>query len=398
MRFSTILVLLLLLPATASAELWCASPLWVHEWGVQAFDASGAPQNPASMPGWFHRDGSSGPSSGPATRDLPADSGIRALPVLHFYSAGSLSSPISVGVEVGFRHGDARRWYPAVNTRRPASEANSARAARGRTELLRRRGAPIPIAGGADQPAVPSDPTRQLIWDRLLLTSEPQHAAHASHTPWVDALRDFDAMWVNTPRESERFVFYEAGTSERVALTLSRGQTWRPDHRHLIVRNTSSHDVHDIFFTRREGRDVYVFFAPSIPAGRSAGFVIEEHRVAASQLTAETRGRLRRRLIDSAQPAAPTNYRMDANDCVMARDPAAPVERSDGHRLYAQEVDAMLDVWAPSFFDASGTTISYREDTAYLDREMPLAIYTDKFNFVRLRRMGLAVWSHVPLP
>jgi hypothetical protein len=82
----------------------------------------------------------------------------------------------------------------------------------------------------------------------------------------------------------------------------------------------------------------------------------------------------------------------------MMRNPAVPVEHAEGHRLYAQEVDAMLDVWGASFFDAQGTTITYREDTAYLDQEMPLSIYTDMYNFVLLRRAGLAVWSHVPLP
>jgi len=365
---------------------------------VQSFDASGAPANAASMPSWFHRTGTSGATGSPATRNLPADSGMRALPVLHFYSGGSLSSPIPVGVEVGFRHGDARLWYPEVDARRNASEANSPAALGDRAALLRTREARTPFSGAADRAPVPSDPTRQLIWDRLLLTSQPQHTAHASHAPWVNALREFDAMWVNGAHESERFVFYEAGTSERVPLTVTRGDSWRPDHRHLILHNTGTRAVHDVFITRREGRNVYVFFAPSIPAGRSAGFVLEDHRVASSDLVAQTRDRLRQRLVDSSQPAPPTNYRWDMDDCTMTRDPSVPVERAEGHRLYAHEVDAMLDVWAPNFFEKPGTTITYREDEAYLDQEMPLSIYTDMYNFVLLRRAGLAVWSHVPLP
>ncbi len=82
----------------------------------------------------------------------------------------------------------------------------------------------------------------------------------------------------------------------------------------------------------------------------------------------------------------------------MSRDPAVPVESSDGHRLYAQEVDAILDVWGRTFFDRRGTTITYREDTDYLDHVMPLSLYTDMSNFIVLRRAGLAVWQNVPLP
>lgn len=397
MRFASLLLCILLLPATALAESWCAYPLWVHEWGVHAFDANGTPVNPASMPAWFHHDGTSG-DSGEATRDLPPDSGSRALPVMQFYSGGSLSSPIPIGLEIGFRHGDAQLWYPELTQRRPASEANSPAAQRARADLLRRREALSPFAGAADRAPVPSDPTRQLIWDRLLLTSEPQHPAHASRTPWVDALRQLGAMWANSMHESERFIFYEARTTEHVPLALSRGDTWRPDHRHLMLRNMGSHDVHDVFITRREGRNVYVFFAPSIPAGRSAGFVLEDHRVTRGALRDQTRGRLRQHLVDTAQPAPPTNYRWDMDDCTMMRDPAVPVELAEGHRLYSAEVDAILGVWAPTFFDGAGTTITYREDNAYLDEVMPLSIYTDMYNFVLLRRAGLAVWRNVPLP
>ena len=398
MRFTSLLVLLLLLPATASAESWCAYPLWVHEWGVQAFDANVAPTSPVAMPAWFHRDGTSGGAGGVATRDLPPDSGMRALPVLHFYSGGSLSSPIPVGVEVGFRQGDARLWYPEVDTRRLAATVNAPVAVRARAALLTQRQALTPISGAADRAPVPSDPTSQLRWDRLLLTAAPQHAAHASHTPWVNALRDFYAMWVNGSHESERFVFYEARTTEHVALALSRGDTWRPDHRHLILRNASAHDVHDVFITRREGANQYVFFAPTIPAGRSAGFVLEDHRVSARDFAAQTRGMLRQRLVDAAQPEPPTHYRWDMNDCTMMRDPALPVERADGHALYGHEVDAILDVWGGTFFDGAGTTITYREDNAYLDQVMPLSVYTDMYNFVLLRRAGLAVWRNVALP
>ncbi|MEM9068079.1 MAG: hypothetical protein AAGE52_06210 [Myxococcota bacterium] len=383
----------LFVPSVAHAESWCAYPLWVHEWGVQSFDASGQPSAPVSMPRYFHRDAAGATPSATPTRHLPPDSGMRALPVLHFYSTGSLSSPIPVGVEVGFTHGEATLWYPQVNERRSASVANSPTAAAQRRALLHQR-QPNPNQLGT-QRTLRSDPTSQLVWDRLLLTPAPQHAQVNVNVPWVDALRELDAMWVNGASESERFVFYEATTRERVALALRRGSTWRQGRRHVVVENTSRFAVHDVFVTHREGERAFVFYAPSIPAGRSAGFVLEDHRV--SDLPAATRGRLRTQLVDPGQPAPPTSYRWSSG-CTMMREPALPVTSAEGHRLYAAEVDAILDIWAPRFFEQPGTTITYREDTAYLDAVMPLSLYTDMYNFIKLRRMGLATWRNVPLP
>ena len=218
---------------------------------------------------------------------------------------------------------------------------------------------------------------------------------------WVDRFRDFGALWVNGARESERFVFYEAVTHERVALELTRGDRYRPDHRHFVLRNRGAHAVHDVFVTHRERDRVFVFFAPSIPAGRSAGFVLEAHAVtdvlpwsagSAADFVAATRARLRERLVDADEPTPPTSMQWSRDDCVMMRDPAIPTTTAEGHRLYAHEVDAILDVWAGTFFGSPGTTIVYREDPAYLDRAMPLSIYTDMYNHVKLRRLGLAVW------
>ena len=394
--------LLLTSPASALAESWCAYPLWVHEWGVQAFSSSGAPTSPAALPSWFHRSASRRPGVAPV-RHMPADSGMRALPVLHFYSAGTLSGGrIPVGVEVGFTRGEARVWYPQVDTRRRASAANTPAARQQRASLLRARGArdPIQNAGGA---RFPSDPTAQLVWDRLELSAgQPAHTPHRARADWVRQLRDFDsALWVDGAQgESERFVFYEAETRERVPLRVERGPTHRAGRRHLVLRNTGSHAVHDVFFTHREGEGarerVFVFFAPSIPAGARAGFVLEEH--AAADVDAPTRDRLRTRLVDAAEPTPPTSYRWGPDRCVMQRDPAVPVDTAEGHRLYAHEVDAILAIWGERFFAQPGTTLVYREDTAYLDQAMPLAVYTDMYNFVLLRRAGLAVWSDLALP
>jgi hypothetical protein len=381
-------------PAPVAAESWCASPLHAHEWGVQAFSADGAPLAPA-LSDHFHRQPSTtrpsatAPSSTPPVRTLPADSGERALPLLHFYSGGTLSSgPIPVAVEVGFTEGDALAWYPQVDERRPAPIANGPAARTAHEALLQRRATRPPF--GTARPDLGADPTAQLVWNALSLTPDPIHRPARASAAWVDRFRAFGALWVNARRESERFVFYEAATRERVALELVRSDAYRPGHRHFVLQNRGTHAVHDVFFTHREGDRVFVFFAPSIPAGRSAGFVLEAHAV--TDLAAATRDRLRERLVDAESPTPPTSMRWSRDDCVMMRDPAIPTTTSEGHRLYAHEVDAILDVWASTFFGSPGTTIVYREDPAYLDRVMPLSIYTDMYNHVKLRRLGLAVW------
>lgn len=392
-----VVVLALLLPNLAHARSWCANPLWVHEWGVQAFDAAGRPTNPIPLPAWFHRRATPPIGITPA-RNLAPDTGVRTLPVLHFYSPRA-QGPIPLGLEVGFRRGEAAVWFPQVDHRNPARRANSQRAADARARLLRAREALDPMRGSGTPAAIVADPTRQLIWNDLALRSQPVQRPHSSSTDWVDALRGFDdALWVNRGGESERFVFYEAPTREPVALRLSRGSTWAADRRHVVVHNRGTHDVHDVIVTHRDEGGVYVFHAPAIPAGRSAGFVLEDHRVVGRGVRRATREHLRRALVDSAQPRMDRNWSWSMDSCVMMRDPARPVETASGHRLYAHEVDAILDVWAPHFFDRAGTTVVYREDTAYLDEQMPISLYTDMRHYVELRRTGLAVWQNVALP
>ncbi len=381
--------------APVEAASWCAQTVWAHEWGVQAFDASGAPaQAPVVLPPYFHRSARGSRPSTSATRHLPPDSGIRLLPVLHFYASGNRRVPI--GLEVGFTQGRASVWYPQVDARRSPRQANSRAATRARETLVAERAQLNPMRG-VRGPRVPSDPTRQLVWDELTLTPAALNTPPPNRVPWVDALRAFPAAsWVNRQGESERFVFYEADTRERVALSLRRGPSWRADHRHIVIRNTGSAAVHDVFVTHRERGETFVLYAPSIPAARDAGFVLEEHRVARSDFAAATRGRLRTQLIDPAAATVPPSG--FGGNCSMMRDPAIPMETTASHRLLAHEVDVLLDIWGATFFDAPGTTITYREDTAYLDQVMPLSIYTDMYHHIVLRRAGLAVWTGVALP
>lgn len=375
-------------PSSSEAESWCADPLVVHEWGVHTFSGGASERSGVgpSLPGWFHHRATRPQASGPPVRALPVDSGVRALPVVHFYG-GRNWNPVPVALEVGFAHGAATRWYPQVDARTPAAQANGAAAHAARRQLVSAREARQPGVGG---PPLGRDPTRQLHWDALTLGAQPRHRRHGSRTPWVDRLRGFgDALWVDGAHESERFLFYEGDTTEAPALRVERGPSYGPGRRHLVLRNASADDVHDVLFVHREGARRYVFFAPSVPAGRTAGFVVEDHAVAAARFDAATRDALRARWVDAASPAPPP--RSSWNPCVMMRDPAIPTERSGGHRLYAHEVDAILDLWAPRLFGASGTTIVYRESTDTLDREMPLSVYTDMYHHVELRRLGLAL-------
>ena len=130
------------------------------------------------------------------------------------------------------------------------------------------------------------------------------------------------------------------------------------------------------------------FYAPQLPAGASAGFLLLQSNAAIT---------LREHLIDPGQPAAPTEHRWDTQGCVMGRDPAVPATTASGHRLYAAEVDALLAVWGPRFFGQEGTVILYREDTAALEQLVPLAIYTDMHHTVELRRLSLVLWEGLDL-
>jgi len=397
------------MPGATRAESWCADPLRVHEWGVQVFgtaSASGAWRTGPGgvrLPRYFHdRASSARAAAGPPVRGMEVDGGERDLPILHFYAPGSWL-PAAVGIEVGFTRGEASAWYPQVDVRRSGAEANGPAAASGRARLIALRRArqarPVATAGAAFSALPPADPTRQLEWDNLMLTRSPRHALARSSEAWVDRLRGLrDALWANSADESERFVFYEARTSETRALRLERGPAYASGRRHLIIRNVGRNPVFDVFLVHREAAATFVFYAPSIPANTTAGLLLEQHRTTPATFDAATRGRLRRALVDAREPRMPSDAGWDMDHCVMQRDPALPMEAAEGHRLYEDEVRTILDLWGARFFDAPGTTLVYREDTRYLDEVMPLSIYASMYHHVRLRRAGLALIENVRLP
>ncbi len=300
---------------------------------------------------------------GPPVRELPADSGFRTLPILHFYGSVGVGHTIPVAVDVAFTQGVPSVWYPQVDDVRLGDE------------------------------------TGELAWERLALSTSPTHSTQTTtDVTWPDAMREIDALWVNSDTESERFVFYEADTAERSLLTVERGDTWSEERGHYLLRNGSAFDVHDVFVMHTDGDDRFVFFAPRIPGGTTAGFLLEEHAVDADDYQNRTVGALAARLIDEMSTVAPTETRRAIDDCVMMRDPSVPETTVTGHRLHAEELNAMLDIWKTRFFEAEGTTIVYRESTEYLQAMMPLGIYTDMLHYPVINRLGLAVWEGVVLP
>ncbi len=279
---ASLLCALALTPSRSRAEMWCADALSVHEWGVVVFGASGASRTTGpGLPAHFH-----GPSAtrspsamGTPVRELPADGGERALPVLSFYTAGAWEPP-PIAIEVGFAEGEATRWFPEVDAHRSLAEVQSPAAIAEHARLGALRSALQPYG---PRPPLGPDPSRQLAWDRLELSLAPRHAVTSTGERWVQSLRaDPRALWVNRTTgsgvgESERFVFYEGHTRETPAITITRGPTYGPGRRHLLLRNASTHGVHDVFLVHREGGHTYVLSVPAIPAGASAGYVLEDH-------------------------------------------------------------------------------------------------------------------------
>lgn len=355
---------------TSSARSWCARELVVHEWGVHVFTGSGATRvaAPTGLPNYFHNQHSGvDVTDGPPVSRLPRDNGDRLLPVLGFY-LGSAESAVPVGIRVGFSRGTPTGWYPQAP---PITEVRS--------------------------PAVRAS---QLEWPNLTLSSTPRHTRATTNVAWVNELRRIDeAAWVNNSVESERFVFYEGRTSETAALQLTRGPTYTNARRQFVLRNTTPHPVHNVFFVLNERGATFVTSFPAVPAGASTTFVVEDHVIGGSANARSTnvQAQIRATLVDPAHLDVPPAT-FDPSNCTMMRDPAVPVTASTGHALFAAEADTLMRAWGARFADAAGATILYREDAALLDAEMPLSVYTDMYHFVTLHRASLALIENVQLP
>lgn len=390
------------------ADMWCAGPLIIHEWGVHVHGSDGSPVPDPLLPSWFHTPWApTVPDDALPVRLLPKDNGIRKLPVLHFYGAAGAGT-IPVGIEVGFTRGPASMWFPGVDLLRPEALANSPMAAAARAKLVADRAQRAQTALLGQGSSLPSDPTRQLVWDRLELGA-PTNPPNAAELSWITQARALDSLWVTQGRETERFVFYEAQTREKVPLTLMRDRAWTPTRRAYVLTNGGPHPVHDLVLVHREAgtERVYVVEIASLAAGRSHTFTLETSLAKTpvarpggtgpSAPIAATIARFRAALIDPDRPTWAAT-KAGESECGSGRDPAIPLEVASGYRLFAPEVDLVLSVWQARFFEQPGTTIVYREDPATLDAMMPLSIYTDMRHVPSLSRLGLALWEQVPLP
>jgi hypothetical protein len=338
-------MLAILLSLTAAAESWCAAPLTVHEWGVQVFSADGRPLAGPPLPDWFHTTAGGPAHLAPPVAELEADSGIRTLPILQFYAPRVWGEDIPLAADVGFAQGSPAVWYPQVDA--ATDEA--------------------------------------LFWRRLDLLRQAPARLAADTVGWVAPLRDIDdALWVTRGTEADRFLFYEGSTRESPALRITHGPT---ADNHYILHNTADWDVHDVFVVHVEDGQRALWYAPKIPAGRSAGFLLDAR---SDDPAALMRGR--------QTVARPTEgWSMMDGDCVMMRQPAEPFVTTDDHRLYPEELAVLLSVWEDRFFTGDGSRILYREDTAALDALVPLSLYTDMYHTIQTSRLGLVLIEGVAL-
>lgn len=359
---------------SARAESWCARPLRVHEWGVTLLRADGASVTVDPLPAWFHRAPTGGePPGAVPVRQMPADTGIRKLPVIQVYGAGD--SPLAL--DVAFAHGDPLAWFPAVDQHQTGATARSNAAIAGHAQLVAARAAHTRTSS-----PMPADPARQLGWDVLFATTQPEHPPHpiASGDPdWIASLRAMpDALWLRRGTESDRFVFYEGTTHAPPALRLEH--TTIAGRQVTQLRNVSDRTVHDVVWIAN-GLSATV---PAIPAGATAVATLAPSTV--EQLEAWLGGRW-------TEPGAkaPIAWDPGTSDCVMMRDPAVPVDRAGGYRLFADEVALLFDVWSEEMLRDPAPHVIYREDIEALDISMPLSVFTDMYHHVELRRLGIVV-------
>jgi len=163
---------------------------------------------------------------------------------------------------------------------------------------------------------------------------------------------------------------------------IERGGTHPTDH--FVLRNVSAFDVFDVVFVH-QGR---AWTAPRIPAGKTAGFLLQE-----AFDPVATRQWLTDRWVDLAGVPA-----VDWEACVMMRDPALPLEHAQGHRLFPAELDVLWGAWEGRLLGPQGTRLLYREAPEALDTVMPISLYTDMFHDPQLRRLGVVLVPDPPLP
>ncbi len=394
--------------STVWAESWVATPIVVHEWGVQVFDAKGNRELP-DLPAFLHTPAALPKEPvtrfSPPVREMEEDKGFRAKPILYFYGEGPVS------LDLSFAFGVPLAWYPQADQvcagfREAPDAATLAKwiSDLGSPDFKTREEASRHLAecGPALHLALESALARaedleikarlksclegfgktQLSWSHLKLEKIlptalelPGKELKADH--WVRQARQVDAAYVTNGVEAERYVFYEGRTTERPALLVEAGS--KPGSRKIT--NRSRHAVHDIFLMSVHGEQRHLLFTPCVEAGQS----IEGHLEPVTG--ADWKKASRDRLLSAL--TAPQKEVCEKQDAL--RKPCEPQPPTRNSWLFPKEAEALLAIWDRDFFQGEGTRLVYRENVAALDEAMPLALYTDMYHFIQLNRAGLVL-------
>lgn len=401
-----------LMAAPAASESWWAQPMVVHEWGVNTFDWSGQGGHDPELPGFVYTDQKPGNALGQPEqriRDLPPDSGIRTKPILYFYPYFGWTQP-GVDIETRFAFGHAVAWYPQASVYRTPEQVEHAQPID--WNAWRQRVNRMDPKHRLTEP-VPEDERFELVWNGLQLSESVPDGMNLvgedlAEDHWWHIARDVPgAAYVSNGEEVERFLFYEGKTRERPAVAVVAGHDWFQGSGPSYVVNVSDETIYDVLVIYRDpqGRRWvgYQDELPPVPAkqpgdaaaARPMGLTIPEFAEMADdrwittddRFTALTRDRLENAMLDG-QTVPPLQG-------VMMRDPADPQSATTTHQLFPREAQGLLQIWHDDFFEADGLTILYRESPAYLDRAMPLNIYTSMYNYVELSRCGWVLNQNV---
>jgi len=388
-----------------------AQPLVVHEWGVNEFDWSGKASQQESLPGFIYTDKSPGkplPVTGGKVKDMSPDSGMRKKPVLYFYPQGYMTENVKVGVEVRFAAGYANVWWPQVNFYRTPEQVAAAKPVDWQTWRKKQASRRY----GKDRPKVPDDERFELVWYNLALTKKlPKGMSLAGpklpKDHWVRLARQGGGCYVSNGREVEKFLFYEGKTRETPTVTILPPQ--HNDKRYHLV-NVGDYPIYDVFVIYRDNGKLwmkYLAVMPPVPMakkqesdwGHHVPQIVSLPMPDFSMLPSgmpmgkdEFNCRTSMRLIESLSAGEHYSGRWATG----LRDPADPQPPTKMHQLFRAEAEALEKIWRKEFFLSPGLTILYRESPAYLDKAMPLNIYTDMQHYVKLSRCGLVLNRNVP--
>ncbi|MCD4825631.1 MAG: hypothetical protein K8S55_13635 [Phycisphaerae bacterium] len=400
---------------SAAAASWVAQPLTVHEWGVNEFDWSGRSGDPLEgLPAFIYTNKSPGkplPAPAQKVKAMRPDSGLRFKPILYFYPP-RWGDNVPVGVEVRFAFGHANAWWPQVNVYRTPKQVAAAKPVDWVT--WRKKHGLRRFARGKTL-EIPDDKRFELVWYDLKLTKKLPKGlslpgAKLPKDHWVKLARQPSRHYVSNGKQVEKYLFYEGATREVPAVTILSPNY--SDKRYHII-NTGEFPIYDVFVIYRDkGRQwtKYLAVLPPVPAAKKRtsewGHRVQQitslpipnfARLPAGKMMGDEEFRLRTsgRLVETLTAGGHHTESNGGSDTM--RDPADPQPTTKMHHLFKAEAEALEKIWRKDFFQSAGLTIVYRESPAYLDKAMPLNIYTDMYHYVKLSRCGLVLNRNIQL-